>query len=136
MTPLAFHGNRIKSVFIDRSVAYPLGSDDTLLILLVASSDTPSTLDSVIGLTTVSVRRGHEVAAFFHMGGVNLLKASQASNRLATFASEGVRLLACRTSANERGIESTDEFVEGAEMSSLGELVELLDRCDRALFLG
>ena len=87
-------------------------------------------------MTTVSVRRGHEVAAFFHMGGVNLLKASQASNRLVALTYEGVRLLACRTSANERDIESTDEFVEGAEMSSLGELVELLDRCDRALFLG
>ena len=107
-----------------------------MLILLVASSEAPSTLESAIGLADIAVRRGHEVAVFFHMGGVHLLKAPQASNRLAALASQGARLLACRTSAKERGIESEDELADGAEMSSLSQLIELLDRCDRALFLG
>ena len=105
-------------------------------ILLVASSDTSSTLDAACGLATAAVNRGHEVTIFFHMGGVTLLGASQAVDRLAPLISSGVRLLACRTSAKERGIESGDDLMEGSEMSSLSEFVEMLDRCDRTIFLG
>ena len=105
-------------------------------ILLVASSDTPSTLDAACGLAATAVDRGHEVTIFFHMGGVTLLEASRAAGRLAPLISSGVRLLACRTSARERGMESEDDLIEGSEMSSLSELVEMLNRCDRALFLG
>ena len=105
-------------------------------ILLVASTDLQSTLDEACGLAAAAVDRGHEVTIFFHMGAVGLLEASRASDRLASLIPSSVRLLACRTSAKEGGIESEDEMIEGAEMSSLGELVEMLDRCDRALFLG
>jgi len=114
----------------------PLWSVEFLLILLVASSDKKSTLDAAYGLASAAAYRGHEVTIFFHMGGISLLKASREANRLAPLISSGVRLLACRTSAKELGIESECDLIEGAEMSSLGELVDLLDRCDRALFLG
>lgn len=107
-----------------------------MLILLVASSEASSTAESAICLADIAVRRGHEVAVFFHMGGVHLLRAPQASIRLSYLASQGVRLLVCRTSAKARGIESEDELPDEAEMSSLRHLIELLDRCDRALFLG
>lgn len=107
-----------------------------MLILLVASSEASSTLDVASGLASAAAVRGHEVTVFFHMGGVRLLKASKASSRISSLASERVRLLACRTSAKEHGIESESELVEGAEMSSLSELVELLDRCGRTLFIG
>jgi len=105
-------------------------------ILLVASSDLQSTLDEACGLAAAAVDIGHEVNVFFHMGAVGLLKASRASDRLASLIPSGVRLLACRTSAKECGIESEADMIEGAEMSSLSELVEMLDSCDRALFLG
>jgi len=104
-----------------------------LLVLLVASSDAPSTLDAVCGLAAASAGRGHEVTVFFHMDGVKLLNVSLRTGRLVHLLPLGVRLLACRTSARERGVEG--DLVEGAEMSSLGELVELMERCDRALFL-
>jgi len=113
-----------------------LGGLNVLRILLVASSDTSSTLDEVYGLASAAVGRGHEVTVFFHVGGIGLLVAPRASDRLASLVPLGVRLLACRTSARERGVDSEDGLVEGAVMSSLGELVDLLDRCDRALFLG
>jgi len=104
-----------------------------LHLLLVASSDAPSTLDAVRGLASAAARRGHRVTVFFQMSGVKLLGASWA-NRFASLVPLGVRLLACRTSAKEEGAE--DELVGEAKMSSLGELVDLLDRSDRALFLG
>jgi len=105
-------------------------------ILLVASSDLPSTLDEAYGLAATAVDRNHKVTIFFHMRAVGLLKASQAADHFTLLIQSGVRLLACRTSAKECGIESEADMIEGAEMSSLGELVEMLDRCDRALFLG
>ena len=101
-----------------------------LLVLLVASSDAPSTLDEVRGLASAAIDRGHEVVVFFYMAGVSLLKAP-ADDLLAALVPLGVRLLACRTSAKEEGI--GNELMEGAEMSSLGEFVELLERCDRVL---
>jgi len=48
----------------------------------------------------------------------------------------GVRLLACRTSALNAGLASKGALMRGAEMSSLGELVDLMADADRALFLG
>jgi len=107
-----------------------------LHFLLVASSETSPTLDSALGVAAAAARRGHEVTVFFYMGGVHLLKASRALSRLTDPSMRGVRLLACRTSAKERGIDSEAGLPERTEMSSLSELVELLDRCDRALFLG
>ena len=97
---------------------------------------TPSTLDTACGLASAAVERGHEVTVFFHMGGVSLLQASRAADRLAHVITLGVRLLACRTSAKERGMESEDDLMEGSVISSLSELVEMLDRFDRILFLG
>lgn len=107
-----------------------------MLILLVASSDAPSTLDRAYGFAEAAVGRGHGVMAFFHMDGVRLLKASQAADCFGSLVPLGVRLLVCRTSAKERGLESEGNLMEGVVMSSLSELVEMLERCDRALFFG
>ncbi len=105
-------------------------------ILIVASSGQPQTLENAQGLVTAAVNNGHWVSVFFYMDAVSLLKASEAADRLDTLSSSGVKVLICRTSAKERGIDAESEVVEGAKMSSLGELVEMLDDCDRALFLG
>jgi len=58
------------------------------------------------------------------------------NEKLADLASKKVRLLACRTSARECGIESEGQLLKGAEMSSLSELVEMLERSDRVVFMG
>ena len=109
--------------------------DKILFILIVASTDHPMTLVSLTGLATAAVGRSHEIAVFFNSEGVRLLKASSTGSRLASLVSNGVRLLACRTSLRECGIGYEEDLVEGTEMSSPGELVELVEGCDRVVFL-
>jgi len=107
-----------------------------LFLVIVVSSDAPSTLETTCGLASAAACRGHGVTIFFYMEGVRLLEASRVGDLLVSLVSAGVRLLACRTSVHEWGIGSGDGLVEGVEMSSLGELVDLLDGFDRAVFLG
>jgi predicted peroxiredoxin len=104
-------------------------------ILLVASTDTPQALDRVLGLSSASTDRGHEVTAFFNADSVLLLRPGR-GGALRELISRGVRLLACRTSALDHGLTLGGAMVEGAILSSIGELVELLGECDRALFVG
>lgn len=73
--------------------------------------------------------------AFFNEGSVGLLKKSEEKGGSRLFP-KGLQLLACRTSATTHGLTSLDDVVEGAEMSSLGELVDLMADSDRVLFVG
>ena len=107
-----------------------------MFILLVASTDSPETLETVHQLTQASVSKGHKVAVFFNSLSTRLLGSDGGSPHLPALSELGVRLLACRTSALESGLASNGALVEEAEMSSLGELVGLIEEADRALFLG
>jgi sulfur relay (sulfurtransferase) complex TusBCD TusD component (DsrE family) len=107
-----------------------------MYILLVASSASTATMKTAGDLTAAALGRGHKVSLFFNGESVRLLEAGKMDSDVAYLASQGVRLLACITSARERGITSPDGLAEGAEMSSLGELVELMDDSDRVLFIG
>jgi sulfur relay (sulfurtransferase) complex TusBCD TusD component (DsrE family) len=106
--------------------------------LLIASSDMQSTLSMVCGLISAAVKKGHEITVFFYMEGVCLLKPSRAHMRkcLVPLISMKVKFLLCGTSAIKFGMESKDDMIEGTEMSSLSELIEIMDRCDRVLFMG
>jgi sulfur relay (sulfurtransferase) complex TusBCD TusD component (DsrE family) len=44
-------------------------------------------------------------------------------------------MLACVTACDYSGIRQGD-MVEGARMTSLAEIVSLMERCDRTLFMG
>ncbi len=103
--------------------------------LLVASTDSQTTLRAVMGLSTASISRGHEVSVFFNEDSVRLLRDGRDEGGLKSPFPKGTSLLACRTSARERGVGEAD-LPEGARMSSLAELVDLLEECDRAVFLG
>lgn len=105
-----------------------------MIILLVVSSDAPSTIETVSNLASIMTGKGHNVTAFFHMKGVRFLKAPQASSRFSAAQANGLRVLACRTSVKDNGINSENELIEGTEMSSLAVLVEMLSLCDRVLF--
>ena len=105
-------------------------------ILLVASKDAKDTLEDVKGLSESSLSRGHEITVFFNSGSTMLLSSKGETDDLPKLKRKGVRLLACRTSALEMGLASQGALVEGAEMSSLSELVDLMDSSDRAVFLG
>ena len=107
-----------------------------MFILLVASTDSLETLETVHHLTQATVSRGHRVIVFFNSQSTRLLASDSDSPYLPALSEMGVRLLACRTSALESGLASNGALVEEAEMSSLGELVGLIEEADRALFLG
>jgi predicted peroxiredoxin len=107
-----------------------------MFILLVASTDSRETLETVHSLTLASVSKGHSVVVFFNSQSTKLLGSDRDSPHLPALSGLGVRLLACRTSALESGLASSGGLMEAAEMSSLGELVDLMGEADRALFLG
>ena len=107
-----------------------------MFILLVASTDSQETLETVYGLTQASLSKGHSVVVFFNSQSTRLLGSDSNSPYLPYLSELGVRLLACRTSALESGLASSEALIVGAEMSSLGELVDVLAEADRALFLG
>jgi predicted peroxiredoxin len=73
--------------------------------------------------------RGHRVTIFFNEESVKLLLDYQSLKGL------GAEMLACITSCEYCGIKEKD-FVEGARMSSLGEVVMLMEEADRTLFMG
>jgi predicted peroxiredoxin len=106
-----------------------------MFILLMTSTDSPETLETVHSLTQASISKGHKVVVFFNSQSTGLLGLKRDSN-LQVLSGQGVRLLACRTSALESGLASSGALMEEAEMSSLGELVGLMEEADRALFLG
>lgn len=105
-----------------------------MFIVMIGSSDSPATAETIVNLTSASLDKGHRVTVFFDAEATRLLE----KKRIGEFSgliSQGVRLLACRTSARELGLTPRD-IVEGAEMSSMGELVDLIEASDRILFLG
>jgi sulfur relay (sulfurtransferase) complex TusBCD TusD component (DsrE family) len=107
-----------------------------MLYLIVVSSDSPTKIKLVQKLSSASIHNGHQVTIFFFMSGVKLLDSSENHEWSRLLIEAGVRLLACRTSTTDLGITFESPLSSGVELSSLGELVELMDRCDRALFLG
>ena len=106
-----------------------------MFILLVVSTDSPETLETVHRLTQATVSRGHRVVVFFNSQTTRLLGSDRDSPHLPALSELGVRLLACRTSALETGLAPKVALMNGAEMSSLGELVDLMADAERVLFL-
>lgn len=106
-----------------------------MFILLIASSESPTTLETIQGLATAAHTREHRIEIFFDAESVQLLNVKGGARNVANLVSQDIRLLACRTSAKELGMASPDDLADGVEMSSLGELAELLDACDRTVFI-
>ena len=88
------------------------------------------------GLADAALSRGHEVTLFFSDRSVRLLIRGGDDGDFSGLSSRGTRLLACRTSVVTSGVPSEGGFVDGVEMSSLGELVGLIEDHDRVLFMG
>jgi predicted peroxiredoxin len=106
-----------------------------MFILMIGSTDSQATAETIVNLASASLSRGHRVTVFFNAESTRLLETKTGAEGLSGLISRGVRLLACRTSAQELGLTPRD-IVEGAEMSSMGELVDLVEASDRSLFLG
>ena len=105
-------------------------------ILLVAYSDSEATAEKIEGLAKAALTRRHEVTVFLNGVSVRLVESGRRTREFSDLVADGVRLLVCRTSAATSGIESPDQLVGGAEMSSLSELVDLMEESGRVLFLG
>ena len=101
----------------------------------MASSDSEGAENTLTGLADAALSRGHEVT-FFSDRSVRLLVPRDDEGDYTEFHSRGSRLLVCRTSVATSGVPSSGGFIEGVEMSSLGELVDLMDDHDRMIFVG
>ena len=103
-----------------------------MFILLVASSDSLDTIKDIVGLSSSLSDKGHKIIIFFNDESVKLLKKDREE---LTILPVGVRLKVCRTTASRNGLNKREDFIIGVEMSSLGELVDLMDEADRTVFL-
>ena len=82
-----------------------------------------------MGMVRASTDKGHDVTVFFNEGSVKLLVQYPMLTEL------GVEMLACVTSCKASNIEESD-LIEGARMTSMAEIVMMMESKDRTLFLG
>jgi intracellular sulfur oxidation DsrE/DsrF family protein len=82
-----------------------------------------------MGLVRAAKDRGHNVVIFFNEESVKLLVQYPMLTEL------GVEMLACHTVCQSAGIKEED-LIERARMTSMAELVVMMEEKDRTLFLG
>ena len=82
-----------------------------------------------MGIVRATKDKGHDVVVFFNEESVKLLVQYPLLSEL------DVELLACQTMCQYMGIHEED-LIPGARMTSLAELVMMMDEKDRTLFLG
>ena len=82
-----------------------------------------------MGIVRAAKDKGHDVVVFFNEESVKLLVQYPLLSEL------DVELLACQTMCQYMGIHEED-LIPGARMTSLAELVMMMDEKDRTLFLG
>lgn len=99
----------------------------SLNILFAVSS--PRILVHLMGLVRAAKDRGHDVVVFFNEESVKLLIQYPMLSEL------GVEMLACQTTCQYIGIKEED-MIQGARITSLAEMVLLMEEKDRTLFLG
>jgi len=93
---------------------------------------------TAVNLTQTVLRKGHEVIIFGTGDGVESMKKNAANSlapSLMKLLKMGGRLLACRESVRRRSVSQEAGLIEGVEMSSLAEMVELMDLCDKTLVI-
>jgi predicted peroxiredoxin len=82
-----------------------------------------------MGIVRASTDKGHDVKIFFNEDSVKLLV------RYPVLSELGVEMLACHTTCRDMNIEEGD-LISNARMTSMAELVMLMESMDRTLFLG
>jgi predicted peroxiredoxin len=98
-----------------------------LHFLLIISN--PRMLRHMMGVVDAARRRRHRVTVFFNEESVKLLTEHNVLRGL------GAEMLACVTACEYSGIRQED-IVKGARITSLSEVVTLMEKCDRTLFMG
>ena len=96
--------------------------------ILIAVS-TPRILVHLMGIVRAAKDRGHDVVVFFNEESVKLLVQYPMLSEL------NVKMLACQTTCQYAGSKEED-LIAGARMTSLAELVLMMEEKDRTLFIG
>jgi len=89
----------------------------------------PRSLIHLMGIVRASTDKGHDVKIFFNEDSVKLLV------RYPMLSELEVEMLACQTTCRFMNIEEGD-LIRNAKMTSMAELVMLMESMDRTLFLG
>jgi predicted peroxiredoxin len=89
----------------------------------------PRTLIHLMGIVRASTDKGHKVTVFFNEDAVKLLVQYPMLSELE------VEMLACHTTCTMANIEEKD-LIKGARMTSMAEIVMMMESKDRTLFLG
>jgi len=100
-----------------------------MVLTLLLSVSNAKTLVHMMGIAKAAKNKGHKVVIFFNEESVKLLTQYPPLSEL------GVEMLACKTSCSSRGIREKD-LIPGARMTSMAELVVMMEEMDRTLFLG
>jgi predicted peroxiredoxin len=82
-----------------------------------------------MGMVRAATDKGHEVKIFFNEDSVKLLVQYPILSDL------GVEMLACQTTCQMANIAAGD-LIPGARITSLAEIVMLMESMNRTLFLG
>ena len=89
----------------------------------------PRSLVHLMGIVRASTDKGHDVKIFFNEDSVKLLVQYPLLSELE------VEMLACHTTCRFMNIEE-ENLIRNAKMTSMAELVMLMESMDRTLFLG
>lgn len=109
------------------------------LLLIILSPPAAGGLHTMVNLAEAVLRRGHESIIFCTGDGVENMREDMLgplAPRLTRLIGEGVRVLVCRESARRRGALTGVGLREGVEMSSLAEMVELIDFSEKTIVFG
>ena len=82
-----------------------------------------------MGIVRAAKDRGHDVVVFFNEESVRLLVQYPLLSEL------NIDMLACRTMCQFMGINEVN-LIPGARMTSMAEIVMMMEEKDRTLFLG
>jgi peroxiredoxin family protein len=82
-----------------------------------------------MGIVRAAKDRGHDVVVFFNEESVKLLVQYPMLSEL------DAEMLACQTTCQYAGIKEED-LIPGARMTTLAELVLMMEEKDRTLFIG
>ena len=109
------------------------------LLLIIMSPPETRGLHTVVNLAEAVLRKGHEGVIFCTGDGVENMRKDMVgplAPRLTGLLGEGLRVLVCRESARRRGVLAEAGLMEGVEMSSLAEMVELMDFSEKTIVFG
>ena len=109
------------------------------LLLIVLSPPRSRGLHTAVNLAYAALGRGHESIIFCTGDGVENVRENKIgllSLPLARLIEKGLKVMVCRESARRRGLLTGVDLINGVKRSSLAEMVELMDSCERTLVFG